>query len=343
MRTMVIARYGPPDVFELRDSPEPTPKPGEALVRVHAVGVGFADLMQRMGVYLGTPKPPFVPGLEVAGVVERAPASSLDGRPLQVGERVVALPKFCGYAERVAAPAQRIFRLPAGISFGDAAAIPLNYLTAYHTMFVMGNLQPGDRILVHGAAGGVGGAAVQLAKARDLRVFGTAGPTKQEFLRQTGVDHPIDYTREDFVDVIRRTAPEGIEMVMDPIGGKSFTKSYRCLGPMGRLAIYGFSAAAGPEGKRSLWRAGKAYVATRRYHPLKLMADNTTIIGVHLGHLGETRGAILAKELDELFRLYSAGKIKPVIAKTFPLEEAAAAHRYIHSRHNVGKVVLRVA
>jgi synaptic vesicle membrane protein VAT-1 len=164
-----------------------------------------------------------------------------------VQDRCLALPKFCGYAERVAAPAQRIFRLPAGISFGDAAAIPLNYLTAYHTMFVMGNLQPGDRILVHGAAGGVGSAAVQLAKARDLRVFGTAGPTKQEFLRQTGVDHPIDYTREDFAEVIRRTAPEGIEMVMDPIGGKSFTKSYRCLGPMGRLAIYGFSAAAGPE------------------------------------------------------------------------------------------------
>jgi NADPH:quinone reductase-like Zn-dependent oxidoreductase len=111
---------------------------------------------------------------------------------------------------------------------------------------------------------------------------------------------------------------------------------------MGRLAIYGFSAAAGPEGKRSLWRAAKAYVATRRYHPLKLMGDNTAIIGVHLGHL-ETRSAILAKELDELFQLYSSGKIKPVIGKTFPLEEAAAAHRYIHNAQHVGKVVLRVA
>jgi len=343
MRAIVVGRYGPPEVFEVRESPEPTPKPAEALIRVHAVGVGFADLMQRMGVYPGTPKPPFVPGLEVAGVVERGPANSLGDRPLQVGDRVVALPKFSGYAERVAAPAERVFRLPAGICFEEAAAIPVNYLTAYHTMFVMGNLQPGDRILVHGVAGGVGGAAVQLAKARDLKVFGTAGPAKQEFLRQIGVDYPIDYTREAFVDVVRRTAPEGIEMVMDPIGGKSFTQSYGCLGPTGRLAIYGFSAAAGPEGKRSLWRAAKAFVATRRYHPLKLMGDNTAIIGVHLGHLGETSAAILAKELDELFRLYSTGKIKPVIAKTFPLEEAAAAHRYIHSRQNIGKVVLRVA
>jgi NADPH:quinone reductase-like Zn-dependent oxidoreductase len=254
----------------------------------------------------------------------------------------VALPKFSGYAERVAAPAERIFRLPGGISFEEAAAIPVNYLTAYHTMFVMGNLQPGDRILVHGVAGGVGGAAVQLAKAHNLTVFGTASTAKQEFLRQIGVDYPIDYTRQDFVDVVRRTVPEGIEMVMDPIGGKSFTRSYRCLGAMGRLVIYGFSSAAGPEGKRSLWRAAKAYVATRRYHPLKLMADNTAVIGVHLGHL-ETRSAILAKELDELFQLYSAGKIKPVIGKTFPLEEAAAAHRYIHSAQHVGKVVLRVA
>lgn len=342
MRAMVIGRYGPPEVLEVRESPEPAPKPGEALVRVHAVGVGFADLMQRMGVYPGTPKAPFVPGLEVAGVVERAPTNSTGNRPLRVGERVVALPRFSGYAERVAAPAERIFPLPAQISFEEAAAMPVNYLTAYHAMFVMGNLQPGDRVLVHGVAGGVGSAAVQLAKARDLKVFGTAGSAKQEYIRQIGVDYPIDYTRQDFVDVVRRTAPEGIEMVMDPIGGKSFTRSYRCLGPMGRLVIFGFSAAAGPDGRRSLWRAAKAYVATRRFHPLKLMADNRAIIGVHLGHL-DARSAVLAKELDELFRLYSAGKIKPVIGKTFPLEEAAAAHRYIHNSQHVGKVVLRVA
>lgn len=251
------------------------------------------------------------------------------------------LPRAFANKLEFAAPAERVFRLPAGISFEDAAAIPLNYLTAHHIMFVMGNLQQGDRILVHGAAGGVGGAAVQLAKARDLEVFGTAGPAKQEFLRRSGVDHPIDYTREDFVEVVRRAAPEGVEMVMDPIGGKLFTKSYRCLGPMGRLAIYGFSSAAGPEGKPSLLRAAKAFLATRRYHPLKLMQENTAIIGVHLGHL-DARGAVLAKELAEVFRLYSVGKIKPIIGKTFALEEAAA-HRYIHNRQNVGKVVLRVA
>ena len=141
--------------------------------------------------------------------------------------------------------------MPAGMPFEDGAAIPVNYLTAYHSMFTMGNLQPGDRILIHGAAGGVGIAAVQLALARGLQIYGTAGPTKQEYLRKIGVDHPIDYEKSDFVEVVRKFAPDGIEMVMDAIGGKSFGNSYKCLGPTGRLVVYGFSAAAGPDGKKN--------------------------------------------------------------------------------------------
>jgi NADPH2:quinone reductase len=156
----------------------------------------------------------------------------------------------------------------------------------------MGNLQAGDHILVHGVAGGVGGAAVQLAKAHNLKVFGTASSAKQEFLCQIGVDYPIDYTREDFVDVVRRTVPGGIEMVMDPIGGESFTSSYRCLGPMGRLVVFGFSAAAGPDGKRNLWRAAKAYVATRRYHPLKLMSDQDRAAGFEVAEMHSDNGSI---------------------------------------------------
>ncbi len=122
---------------------------------------------------------------------------------------------------------------------------PVNYLTAYHSIVTMGNLQPGDRILIHGAAGGVGIAAVQIARARGLVIFGTAGPAKQEYLRKLGVDHPIDYEKTDFVQAVRKFAPDGIEMVMDPIGGKSFSRSHKCLGPTGRLVIYGFSASVG--------------------------------------------------------------------------------------------------
>src|SRR5579863_6134393 len=224
MRAMVVRKYGPPEVFEPRDVPDPQPKPGEVLIRVKTIGINFADLLQRMGIYPGTPKPPFVPGLEIAGVVEKVAdgGKPAESEPLRVGEAVAAFTQFNAYAHWVAVPARQVYRLPAGMPFDDAAAIPVNYLTAYHSMFAMGNLQPGDRILVHGAAGGVGIAAVQLARARGLEIYGTAGPTKQEYLRKIGVDHAIDYEKNKFVDVVHKFAPDGIEMVMDAIGGKSF-------------------------------------------------------------------------------------------------------------------------
>src|SRR5271155_1933420 len=320
MRAMVVRKYGAPEVFEAREVPDPQPKAGEALIRVKTIGVNFADLLQRMGIYPGTPKPPFVPGLEVAGVVEKVAEGGKpsEGGALKAGDAVAAFTPFNAYAEWVAVEASQAFRLPAGMPFDDAAAIPVNYLTAYHSMFTMGNLQPGDRILIHGAAGGVGIAAVQLARARGLVTFGTAGPTKQEYLRKFGVDHAIDYAKTNFVAAVHKFAPDGIEMVMDAIGGKSFADSQRCLGPPGRLVVYGLSAAAGAEGKRSWLRGARALAQTPRFHPLKLMNLNHAIIGVSLGKLG-ARSGILRTELDELYRMYAAGKIKPVIGKSFPL------------------------
>jgi NADPH:quinone reductase-like Zn-dependent oxidoreductase len=341
MRAMVVGRYGPPEVLEQRELADPQPAPGQALIRVRAVGINFADLYQRMGLYPGTPRPPFIPGMEVAGEIESIAPPQSNEAPFQPGDRVMALPGFGAYAERVVASAEHVFRLPEGIPYEEGAAIPVNYLTAYHSMFHMGNLQPGDRILVHGAAGGVGIAAVQLALTQQLVIFGTAGPAKQELLRQMGVHHPIDYTREDFEQVVRREAPGGIEMVMDPIGGKSFTKGLRCLGPTGRLVVYGFSASVGPEGKRSLWRGLKALAQTPWLNPLRLMRRNVAVIGVHLGRM-KGREALLHRQMEEIFRMYAAGQVRPVIGKMFPLEEAAAAHRYIHARQNIGKVVLTV-
>jgi NADPH:quinone reductase-like Zn-dependent oxidoreductase len=343
MRAMVVRRYGPPEVFEARQVPDLQPKAGEVLIRVKAIGINFADLLQRMGLYPGSPKPPFVPGLEIAGVVEKVVQGTRrsEDEVLKPGDAVMAMTHFNAYAEWAAVPANLVYRLPAGMPFEDAAAFPVNYLTAYHSMFTMGNLQAGDRILIHGAAGGVGIAAVQLARARGLLIFGTAGPAKQEYLRKIGVDHPIDYEKSDFVKVVRQYAPDGIEMVMDPIGGKSLKRGQKCLGPTGRLVIYGLSDAAGSGGKRSLLRGAKALLQSPRFHPLKLMSQNLTVIGVSLG-LMESRGALIRGELDELFRLYSGGKIKPVIGKTFPLDQAAAAHQYIHERKNIGKVLLSV-
>ena len=225
--------------------------------------------------------------------------------------------------------------------FEDGAAIPVNYITAYHSMFTMGNSaarrphsdsrcrrRRGNRRRTTGAAHG-------------LVIFGTAGPSKQEYLRKIGVDHAIDYEKSNFVDVVHKFAPDGIEMVMDPIGGKSFAHSYKCLGPTGRLVVYGFSAAAGNDGKKNLLRSVKALAETPRFHPLKMMSQNISVIGVSLGKL-TTRGALLRGELDEIFRLYAAGKVKPVIGKTFPLADAVSAHQYIQARKNIGKVILSV-
>ena len=349
MRAMVVRRYGPPDVLEWHEVPDPELEANQVVIRVAAVGINFADLLARLGIYQGTPKPPFVPGLEVAGTVEQVPPAPVgrgkrlakEDAPFQVGERVAALTMFNGYAERVAVPERQVFHIPEGVTVEEAAALPVNYLTAYHSMFQMGNLQEGDRVLVHGAAGGLGVAAVQLAKARKLVVLGTAGPAKQEFLQKMGVDYPIDHSREDFEEVIRRTFGDGIEMVLDAIGGKSFAKSYRCLGPTGRLVVYGFSTVVAASGRRNLWKIGKALLETPRFHPLKLINDNKSVIGVHIGRM-PGHAALLKREMEEIFKMYAAGQVKPVIGKTFPLEHAAESHRYIHARQNVGKVILKV-
>ncbi|HXA56106.1 MAG TPA: zinc-binding dehydrogenase [Candidatus Acidoferrum sp.] len=343
MRAAVIRRYGAPDVFAVQDLPDPQPKPGEVLIRVKTIGVNFADILQRIGAYPSAPKPPFVPGLEVAGVVEKVADGGRagEGDALRPGDAVAALTRFGAYAEWVTVPAGMAFRLPAGMPFDDAAAIPVNYLTAYHSLFTMGNMLPGDRLLIHAAAGGVGIAAVQLAKARGLKIFGVAGPTKQETLRKLGVDHAIDYDRDDFVDVVRKYAPDGVEMAMDPIGGKSFAKSFECLGSTGRLVIYGFSTIASGNRKRSLFGGAKALLETPRFHPLRLMGKNVSVIGVNLSGL-QARPQLMRAQMAEIFQMYSAGKIKPIIGKKFPLLEAAMAHQFIHDRKNIGKVVLWV-
>jgi len=343
MRAIVVRKYGPPEVFAWREVPDAKLKPGQALIRVRAIGINFADLLARLGVYSNTPKAPFIPGLELAGEVEEvAPGgdqTAAAGQPLQVDDRVAALTMFNAYAEKVAVHAAQTFRIPEAMSFEQAAAIPVNYVTAWQSMFEMGNLRSGDRMLITSAAGGVGVAAVQLARARGIITFGTASTAKQEFLRQQGVDHPIDYTKENFREVVRRIAPEGIEMAFDAIGGKSYLQSYKCLGPMGRLVAYGFSTVVGDNGKVNYLRAAREMWDTPRFHPLKLIDRNIAVIGVHIGKLAH-KAPVVRSQLEEIFKLWQSGAVQPVIGKTFPLQEAAAAHRYIHARKNIGKVLL---
>lgn len=336
MRQAVITRHGSPDVFELREGPDPVPAAGEVRIRVRAAGVNFADVLSRLGLYPDAPKPPVVVGYEVAGRVD-ALGAGVTG--LAEGDRVVALTRFGGYADVVVVPAGQCFRFPDDLSDAEAAAVPVTYLTASLALYRMAALAAGETVLVHNAGGGVGIAATQLARLRRATVIGTASPLKHAALRTFGVEHLIDYTHANVADEVKRiTRGRGVDVILDPIGGSSFTASYRMLAPLGRLVIFGLSAAA-PGETRNWWRAFRAWRATPRFDPLSMINRNRGVFGLHIGHLWEER-AQLAPLMEMLLLELRAGRLRPVVAKTFPLDRAADAHRFIQSRANIGKVVL---
>ncbi|MFQ5777425.1 MAG: medium chain dehydrogenase/reductase family protein [Terriglobia bacterium] len=336
MKAIQVTRYGAPEVLALHELPEPMPAPGQIVVRIRAAGINFADVLMRLGLYPGVPKPPFTPGIEAAGTVE-AVGEGVE-RP-QAGDRVVAFTFMGGYAEKIAVPAERTFPLPGKMSFADAAALPVNYLTAYQALTYMAHLRPGERVLVHAAAGGVGLAALQLCRLAGAEVFGTASASKHDFLRQQGVAQVVDYRTRDFEQEIRRlTSGEGVDVVLDAVGGKSYRKSYRLLRHGGRLICFGMSSAVA--GRNRSLKALGAWWETPSFNAMDLMGKNRAIIGVHLGTMGRAEPARVRAWMEEMFKLYQQGKIKPHIGKTFPLAEAAAAHDFIHDRKNVGKVLL---
>jgi NADPH:quinone reductase-like Zn-dependent oxidoreductase len=320
----------------MRETPDPTPSAGELRVRVRAAGVNFSDVLSRLGLYPDAPKPPLVVGYEVAGHVD---AIGSDVTGFAAGDRVVALTRFGGYADVVAVPATQCFHVPQELSDAEAAAMPVTYLTAALALYRMAALTPGETVLVHNAGGGVGVAATQLARLRRARVIGTASPLKHAALRTFGVEHLIDYTHANVAEEVRTiTKGRGVDVILDPIGGSSFTASYRMLAPLGRLIIFGLSAAA-PAEKRSWWKVFHAWRATPRFDPLSLINRNRGVFGLHLGHLWEER-AQLAPLMEMLLAELRAGRLRPVVARTFPLEKAGEAHRFIQSRSNIGKVVL---
>jgi NADPH:quinone reductase-like Zn-dependent oxidoreductase len=337
MRSVWITRTGPPEVLEVRDGPDPTPSSGEVLIRMRAAGINFADVMARLGLYPDAPKLPCVVGYEVAGTAERVGSGVAD---VKAGDRVVALTRFGGYTEAVAVPAAQVFRMPAEMSFEEAAAVPVNYLTAVLMLRHFGNVRKGDRVLVHAAAGGVGMAALQLCRIAGAEVIGTASAAKHATLREAGVAHAIDYRTQDFEREVKRiTGGRGVDIVLDATG--AFGKSYRALAPLGRLVCFGLSGAATGLVPSRLAALGRI-VRLPWFHPIKLMNDNKAVIGVNLGHLWD-RIELLRGEMLSLLADYEGGRIRPVVGKTFPLAEAAAAHRFIQERQNIGKVLLTAA
>jgi NADPH:quinone reductase-like Zn-dependent oxidoreductase len=336
MRQIWIPRAGAPEVLELREAPDPEPAAGEVRIRVAAAGINFADLMARMGIYPDMPPIPCVVGYEVAGVVDGCGEGVED---LADGAEVVALTRFGGYSDVVCVPRAQVVRVPEGVSLVSAAAVPVNYLTAWLMLIELGNVQPYHTVLVHAAAGGVGQAALQICKWRGARVIGTASPGKHERLREAGIDHCVDYRNQDFeAEVMRLTEGLGVDIVLDAVGGESYTKSYRCLRHCGRLFMFGASSFA-PSEKRRLLPILKGLMKTPKFKPFDLLDKNRGVFGINLGHLWH--------EIDRLQRLFGQVMDKvgdktlvPVVDRKFGFDEAAEAHAYIQSRQNFGKVVL---
>jgi synaptic vesicle membrane protein VAT-1 len=336
MRSLWVTAFGGPEKLQIRESPDPVAGTGQVVIEVERAGLNFADIVGRVGLYPDAPKPPMVMGYEVAGRVTAVAADVSDVRP---GERVLAMTRFGGHANRARVQASQVIKIPEQMSFDQAAALPVHYLTAYHMLFQIGQLRPFDKVLIHMAAGGVGLAAIQLCRTVEgVEIFGTASSTKHDYLRQAGVAHPIDYRSVDYAQEVRRlTAGKGVQLVLDPLGGKNWSKGYELLAPTGHLIAFGWSSMVSGE-RRDWLRVISELFSIKRFSPVSLMNDNRTVSGVNLGHLWDQR-ELLAREMGVLLRLFEEGKIAPHVDRIFSLSAGAEAHRYIQERRNIGKVL----
>ncbi len=338
-RAILIERLGPPEVLVEREIPLRAPRPGEVHLRVLAAGVNFADLMMRVGLYDTVPPRPFSPGFEVAAEVVRAGEGMA---AWQAGDRVVALMRYGGYARDLILPADQLFPWPGTLTPTQAVALPVAFLTAWVCLIRTGAARTGETVLVLGAGGGVGTAAVQLARRHGLRVFGTAGtPAKRDFVEtKLGAEACFD-SRGDWECQLRATiGPGNLDIALDAVGGTATRACWRQLAPLGRLVCYGMSQAA-PGPRRDWLRAAGAWLCMPRIHPRDLIGSNRSVHGVHLLHLGSRENA-LREAYAAMLPDFAAGRLFPVLDRCFPLTAAgaAAAHAHMHERRNLGKVVL---
>jgi NADPH:quinone reductase-like Zn-dependent oxidoreductase len=338
-RAIRIERIGPPETLVEREVPLGDPGAGEVHLKVLASGVNFADLLMRAGLYGTVPPRPYSPGFEVAGVVERTGPGVRDWRP---GERVVALLRHGGYAHDVVVPARNLLRCPDSLTLEAAAALPVVFLTASVCLFEAARSRPAETALILNAGGGVGTALVQLAVRHGMRVIGTAGSERKRtfVVDELGAEACLDSTGGWEAGVERALGPRGVDVALDPLGGRATAACRRLLAPLGRIVFYGLSTAL--PGRRRAWpRAALAWLRTPLIHPLSLVESNAGIFGVHLLHL-ENREFVLLRAMPAIFEGITSGDLRPVLDRTFPFDRdgAIAAHRYLHARANVGKVVL---
>jgi NADPH:quinone reductase-like Zn-dependent oxidoreductase len=341
MRKVVIPRAGGYDRLTFETWPDPTPGPDEVLVTTEAIGINYADCIIRMGLYASAKEYvgwPITPGFEFAGTVTSVGSAVTDLAP---GARVLGVTRFGGYSTHVAVPRHQVFPLPARLDMAQGAGFPSVFLTAYYALFELAHPRPGSTLLVHSAAGGVGGALLQLGRIAGCRTVGVVGSThKVETARALGADVVIDKSREDLWRAAERAAPQGYDVVLDANGVATLGESYRHLARPGKLVIYGFHSMMPRQGGRPNWvKLAADFLRTPRFSPLAMTKDNVSVLTFNLSYLFEKR-EVLAEAMGRLLAWVDEGRITPPPVTRFPLDRVADAHRALESGSTVGKLVL---
>jgi len=337
-RAILIDRLGPPERLVERDVELADLGPDQIHVEVQAAGVNFADLIMRMGLYGTVPPRPFSPGFEVAGTAARVGAHV---ESIREGDRVIAWSRFGGYAHDVVVEARNVHLLPDELDWVDGAAIPVVFATAWACLFGVGRAVAGQTVLVLGAGGGVGTAAVQLARAAGLVVYGTAGTQeKRDFVVKLGATECFNSRGNWENPLVATIGKRGLDIALDPLGGAATAACRRQLASMGRLVVYGMSLAV-PGVRRNWLAAALTWLRTPRIHPMSLVRGNLSVSGVHLLHLSSKQD-LVQQAFEEMLPKFRSGELHPVLDRVFSLDRdgAVQAHRRLHARENLGKVVL---
>ncbi|XP_077978057.1 synaptic vesicle membrane protein VAT-1 homolog isoform X2 [Glandiceps talaboti] len=328
-KTIVLVGYGGYDKLQTWQREIEDPKEGEILIEVKACGLNFAEIGARQGLYTPLPTLPLVMGLECSGIVLKLGKGVEEPK---VGSRVVCMNNWGLWSEYVTLPAENCFAIPDEMTFEEAAAIPVNYLTAYLMLFDFGNLRPGKSVLIHMAAGGVGFAAAQLCKTvPKVTTYGTASQHKHDAIRENGITHPIDYRTQDYKEEILKIDPKGVDIVLDPLNGKDTTIGYQLLKPMGKIIVFGEH--------RSYWNLLKNWFRIPSFQGMNMMKDNRAVCGFHLGMLKNEK-ELISEAVHVLVQMFLDGKVKPHIDSVFPFEKVGEAMKRMHDRKNVGKIIL---
>ncbi len=336
MKAIYLIKYGEShDAFEYRDIPEPVVEEETVKIKVASSGLNFADVLARRGLYPDAPKNPAVLGYDVAGTITEVGKGV---KHLHPGQRVTALTRFGGYAEYVTTMQEGVSPIPDEMGFEEATALATQGCTAYFCTEECTRLHTGDRVLIQAAAGGVGMMLVQLAKHRGCNVFGTASSRKIDKLRDFGVDYPIDYTTQDFTEVIRTHGSGTVDVVFDSIGGKTFKKGFKLLAPGGRMISFGAASQMNAPGNK-LKALGVA-INFGLFSPIPLLMQSKSIITVNMLRIADHRPHVFQKVLYDVVNLAKKGILKPEVGKSFDASDIAEAHNFLESRKSTGKVTL---